>query len=267
MKLSFIGMGNMGFAMMQGATDCFEKSDITYTDVNKERLVYVQGVTQIPYVETNQECVNEANIIVLAVKPQFMKEVISSFNVELDSNKIFISIAPGITIGQLKEQLGNTIKIVRAMPNTPALIKEGMSAVCFSNDEFLKEEKQAIFNFFNSFGQTIEIAEKQMDMIVPISGSSPAYIYMFIEAMADAGVLFGLPRDISYKLAAQSVLGSAKLVLESGQHPGELKDAVCSPGGTTIEAVRKLEETGFRSSVIEAMSACYDKAKSFSESE
>lgn len=264
-KISFIGMGNMGFAMMQGATSCFSENNITYTDVNKERLEYVREVTQIPYVNSNEECVNKADIIILAVKPQYMKEVLSSFKIEINSNKIFISIAPGITIDQLKSQLGQSIKIVRAMPNTPALIKEGMSAICFSNDEFSKEEKETIFNFFDSFGQTIEINEKQMDMIVPISGSSPAYVYMFIEAMADAGVLFGLPRDVSYKLAAQSVLGSAKLVLESGQHPGELKDTVCSPGGTTIEAVRKLEESGFRSSVIEAMTACYEKAKSFSK--
>jgi pyrroline-5-carboxylate reductase len=147
------------------------------------------------------------------------------------------------------------------MPNTPALIGEGMSAVSFSDDAFSKEEREDIIQFFSSFGVMEEIEEKLMNAVVPISGSSPAYVYMMIEAMADAGVLAGLPRKLAYTLASQSVLGSAKMVLETGNHPGELKDAVCSPGGTTIEAVAALEKSGFRSSIIEAMNACFEKTK------
>ena len=147
------------------------------------------------------------------------------------------------------------------MPNTPALIGEGMSAVSFSKDLFSEEEKEEIIRFFSSFGVMEEIEEKLMNAVVPISGSSPAYVYMMIEAMADAGVLAGLSRKMAYTLAAQSVLGSAKMVLETGIHHGELKDAVCSPGGTTIEAVAILEKAGFRSSIIEAMNACFEKTK------
>ena len=264
-KISFIGMGNMGYAMLQGAMEVFDRKDIIYTDINEERLTIVNDLTNVGYVSSYEECVKKSKIIVLAVKPQNMEDLLEKTNLENTKDKIFISIAPGITIDMIKEKLGNDIKVVRAMPNTPALVKEGMSAITFSDDNYSDEEKEDIFKIFNSFGKTIEIKEKQLDMIVPVSGSSPAYVYMLIEAMADAGVLFGLPRDISYKLSAQSVLGAAKLVLESNQHPGELKDAVCSPGGTTIEAVRKLEELGFRSAIIEAMNQCYDKAKSFSK--
>ena len=147
------------------------------------------------------------------------------------------------------------------MPNTPALVGEGITAVC-KNSLVNKEEFSYIMSLLSSFGLAEEISENLMDVVVSVSGSSPAYVFMFIEAMADAAVLDGMPRDKAYKFAAQAVLGSAKMVIETGKHPGELKDMVCSPAGTTIEAVRILEEKGFRSSVIEAMKACTDKSRS-----
>jgi pyrroline-5-carboxylate reductase len=146
------------------------------------------------------------------------------------------------------------------MPNTPALVGEGMTGSC-RNKYVTDEEYKYIMDILGSFGMVEDISEKLMDVCVSVSGSSPAYIYMLIEAMADGAVADGMPREKAYRFAAQSVLGSAKMVLETGKHPGELKDAVCSPCGTTIEAVRVLEEKGFRSSVIEAMKACVKKAR------
>lgn len=262
-KFGFIGAGNMGLPMMKGAISLFGSDSVVYTDVNEDRLKHVQTIIDIPYLTSNDQCIKVADIIILAIKPQFLKDAMSKMKNEDLSHKIFISIAPGINIAVIKEFLGDTIRVVRAMPNTPAMVLAGMSAICFSEDRYTEEERDTIFRFFTSFGEIVELNEKQLDMVVPVSGSSPAYVFMFIEAMADAAVLFGLPRDVAYRLAAQSVYGSAKMVLESGEHPAVLKDAVCSPGGTTIEAVRKLEELGFRSAIIEAMKVCYDKTLSF----
>jgi len=161
----------------------------------------------------------------------------------------------------IEEYFGFEVKLIRTMPNTPALVGEGMSILSFSEDEFTAEEIEEVKSIFNSFGEIEILDEKLMDAVVPISGSSPAYVYMMIEAMADGGVLLGLPRKLSYKLAAQSVLGAAKMVLETNTHPGELKDAVCSPGGTTIEAVASLEKMNFRNAIIEAMISAYEKTQ------
>ena len=161
---------------------------------------------------------------------------------------------------QLQELFGKPVKIVRTMPNTPALVGEGITGVC-KNELVTEEELSYICKIFSGFGKAEVLSEKLMDVVVSVSGSSPAYVFLFIEAMADAAVADGMPRAQAYKFAAQAVYGSAKMVLETGKHPGELKDMVCSPGGTTIEAVRVLEEKGFRSSVIEAMKACVKVAK------
>lgn len=262
-KIGFIGIGNMGYAMIKGIVDSLNDVELVYTDVNKEKLEQVKSEIKFDYVNSNSECVKNSKYVILAVKPQYYKQVLDDIKEVVTNNHIIISIAPGINIEYLKENLGEDIKIVRAMPNTPALVGQGMSAVSFSDDNYEIIEKEMVNNIFKSFGDMVELPEHLMNAVVAVSGSSPAYVYMFIEAMADAGVLFGLPRDISYKLAAGSVLGSAKMVLETGKHPGELKDAVCSPGGTTIEAVKELEKNGFRSSVIEAMKSCYDKTISF----
>ena len=147
------------------------------------------------------------------------------------------------------------------MPNTPALLGEGMTGVCYDAKAFDDEEKETIREIFTSFGEMCIVEERLMSAVVCASGSSPAYVYMFIEALADSAVKYGLPRDTAYKMAAQTVLGSAKMVLETGEHPGALKDKVCSPGGTTIAAVAALEEHGFRNAVIKAGDACYEKCE------
>lgn len=160
----------------------------------------------------------------------------------------------------LEGQFGGQKKIIRTMPNTPALVCEGITAVC-PNGNISNEELKSVCNLLESFGKAEVIPESMMDAVIAVSGSSPAYVFLFIEAMADAAVAEGMPRAQAYQFAAQSVLGSAKMVLETGKHPGELKDMVCSPAGTTIEAVRVLEQEGFRGSVMSCMRACADKSR------
>ncbi len=265
MKLGFIGIGNMGYAMMKGAMTYLDVESIAYTDHNKKRCDEVKNLTGLNYAASNIDCVNFADVVVLAVKPQYMPSILEEVATVARPGQLFISPAPGVTISYLKKILPDFVKVVRCMPNTPALIGKGISAIALSDDPFTHDEKKAVIRFFDSFGKTVVIEEKQMDMVVPISGSAPAYVYMMIEAMADAGVLAGLSRDIAYELAAQTVAGAAQMVLETGEHPAVLKDRVTSPGGTTIEAVKVLESKGFRSALIDAMDACYKKAKSFGE--
>ena len=176
----------------------------------------------------------------------------------ITEESVIISLAPGITIAAIKEELGADIKVVRAMPNTPALVGEGMTGICYENGELDFAEKEFVEQFFNSFGKVVTVPEKLMSGVVCASGSSPAYVYMFIEALADSVVKYGIPRQEAYKLVAQTVLGSAKMVLETGEHPGKLKDNVCSPAGTTIQGVAALEEFGFRNAIIKATDKCFE---------
>lgn len=260
-KVGFIGLGNMGYAIAKGLLKTINSKEIAFYDVDKEKCTGISNELNINLCNDNLEIATNSKYIILAIKPQIYDYCISEIKNNLNKESIVISIAPGISIDRLKESLGCETKVVRVMPNTPSLVNEGMSVISFSNDEFSKEEIKDIEDIFKSCGEIETIEEKYMDAIVPISGSSPAYIYMLIESLADGGVLLGLPRKLSYKLAAQTVLGSAKMVLETDTHPGELKDAVCSPGGTTIAAVKSLEKTGFRSSIIEAMNEAYKKTQ------
>ena len=260
-KIGFIGMGNMGYAMLKGCLESFGKDDIIFTDVNKERCEQVSSKTHVSFVNTNLECAASSDYIIMAVKPQFYKVVIDEIREEIKPEKIIISIAPGKTIADLKEAYGRETRIVRAMPNTPAMVFEGMSGVCMSDDTYTEEEKKTIEQFFNAFGKMAFVDEKLLSVVTAASGSSPAFVYMFIEALADGVVRFGMPRDKAYAFVAQTVLGSAKMVLETKEHPGRLKDNVCSPGGTTIAGVAVLEDKGFRSAIMEAAKAVFDKCE------
>ncbi len=210
---------------------------------------------------SNAAVAEEADIIVLAVKPQYLKVVIADIMDAVDENKVIVSIAAGKTINWIEKEFEKDTKIIRVMPNTPALVGEGCSAVC-RNDLVSDDDFHFVMELLESFGKAYTVPESLMDVVVGVSGSSPAYVFLFIEAMADAAVAGGMPRKQAYEFAAQSVLGSAKMVLETGKHPGELKDMVCSPAGTTIEAVRALEKGGFRGIVMDAVTACIDKSKS-----
>ena len=262
MKLGFIGTGNMASAIMGGIikNQIIPANEIIGADVMEAGRKRVKEQFGIQVTADNHEVVNSSDIVILSVKPQFYAEVIAEIKDDVREDQIIITIAPGKTLAWLKEQFGKNVKIVRTMPNTPALVGEGMTAAC-PNEYMTKEEITYVLTLLESFGRVEIIPERLMDTVVSVSGSSPAYVFMFIEAMADAAVSGGMPRAQAYQFAAQAVLGSAKMVLETGKHPGELKDMVCSPAGTTIEAVRVLEEKGFRSAVIEAMKTCEEISK------
>ncbi|MDZ5610579.1 pyrroline-5-carboxylate reductase, partial [Bacillus pseudomycoides] len=207
----------------------------------------------------NNEVAKNADILILSIKPDLYSSVINQIKEQIKNDVIVVTIAAGKSIKSTENAFGKKLKVVRVMPNTPALVGEGMSALC-PNEMVTEKDLEEILNIFNSFGQTEIVDEKLMDVVTSVSGSSPAYVYMFIEAMADAAVLDGMPRIQAYKFAAQAVLGSAKMVLETGIHPGTLKDMVCSPGGTTIEAIAILEEKGLRTAIISAMKRCTQKS-------
>lgn len=260
-QFGFIGMGNMGYAILMGLLGQYDPGQITFTRRDARRREDISARTGVEPSADNLSCAKHSRYVVLAVKPQQMDGVIGEIRDVVTKEQIVISIAPGISIADLQQKFGTECRVVRAMPNTPALVGEGMTGVCYEEALFAEEEKQTIERFFSSFGKMVRVEEKLMDAVVCVSGSSPAYVYMFIEALADSGVKYGLPRAAAYEMAAQAVLGSAKMVLETGRHPGELKDQVCSPAGTTIAAVSALEEYGLRNAVIKAGDACYQKCK------
>lgn len=262
MKVGFIGGGNMATAMIGGILDrnIVGADDIivsTKTEKSRER---VQQTYRVQTTLDNREVAQNCDILILAVKPKFYEEVIKDVRDLIRYEQIVVSIAPGKTLDWLEGTVGKPVKLVRCMPNTPALVGEGMTGVC-KNHLLSEEEMKEVCTLLEGFGKVELVEESLMDVVVSVSGSSPAYVFLFIEAMADAAVADGMSRAQAYKFAAQSVLGSAKLMLETGKHPGELKDMVCSPAGTTIQAVRVLEEKGLRSAVIEAQTACVKKAK------
>ncbi len=263
MKLGFIGCGNMASAMMGGIikNEIFKAEDVYGSDVFEPSRERVKNQYGIHVTASNIEVVDAVDVLVLAVKPQYYETVINEIKDHVRAEQLVITIAPGKTLAWLAEKFGKAVKIVRTMPNTPAMVGEGMTGA--TPNEFVTPDEVAyVCKILGGFGKAEVISEKLMDTVVAVSGSSPAYVFMFIEAMADAAVEQGMPRAQAYKFAAQAVMGSAKMVLETGKHPGELKDMVCSPAGTTIKAVRVLEKEGLRSAVIEAMDACAEMAKS-----
>lgn len=266
-KLGFIGLGNMASAVIGGILKegIAAPGDIIGSAKTKETAEKKAKEFGIEVCTENGKVAEQADVLVLAVKPQFFPEVISEIRDILRKETLVISVAAGKTIKYIEEQFGgsgngNGLKLIRCMPNTPALVLEGCTGFCV-NGYVNQEEKELAERLFCSFGKAIEVPERLMDTVGSVSGSSPAFVFMFIEALADGAVAEGMPRAQALEFAAQAVLGSAKLVLESGMHPGELKDMVCSPGGTTIQGVRTLEKGGMRSAVMEAVIACAEKSK------
>ena len=264
--IGFIGAGNMGQAMAGGivSSGIVKAENIIFSDISEENLKKASRKYGVKTSNSNVLTASMADFLVLSVKPHLYKTVIDEIKDYLKPETVVITIAAGITLEKLKNMFGKNIKTVRTMPNTPAMAGEGMTAV-IPNEFVTENELKEVMEILNSFGKAEIIEEKLIDAVIAVSGSSPAYVYMMIEAMGDAAVAGGMAREKAYKFAAQAVLGSAKMVLETGIHPGELKDMVCSPGGTTIEAVAALEENGFRSAIIKAMKICEEKSKEMSK--
>jgi len=266
MKIGFIGAGNMGGAILMGAlkSGFLTADDVLIFDLNRELTERWQSKYHVQCAQSNAHLAQECEWIVLAVKPVFLSGVLQEIRPYLNQKKV-ISIAAGWSVEMLKNACGEEAKLLRVMPNTPALVGAGLTALCeettleASSFEWAKK-------LFQTLGMVQVIPERLIDAVIAVSGSSPAYVFMFIDAMADAAVKLGMPRAMAIESAAQAVMGAAKMVLETKLHPAVLKDQVCSPGGTTIEAVQTLEEEGMRAAVIKAMVACAEKNQQMTQS-
>jgi len=261
-RIGFIGLGNMAKAMIGGM---LEKDIVKAADIigSAKTETTVREAAERFHIQTttdNRKVAGDAEILFLAVKPQFMAGVVEEIKDCITDDILIVSIAAGKTIEDITGMFGKKIRLIRCMPNTPALVGEGCTGVC-RNEKVTEEEMNRVMKLLTSFGIASEVPEGLMDAVIGVSGSSPAYVFLFMEAMADGAVAAGMPRKQAYEFAAQAVLGSAKMVLETGMHPGELKDMVCSPAGTTIEAVKVLEEKGFRGIVMDAVEACVRKSR------
>lgn len=258
MKMGFIGGGNMASAMIGGiiGKGILKKEEIIVADP----LDHVSEKFGVKWTDDNKEAASAADVLVLSVKPQMYEAVISGIREAVRPEAVVVTIAPGRSLDWVKSQFGRDLSIVRTMPNTPAMVGEGMTAIC-PNEHVSDEQLLTVRHLLEAFSLVEVVPEHLMNAVTSVSGSSPAYVFMLIEAMADAAVADGMPRPKAYTFAAQAVLGSAKMVLSTGKHPAELKDMVCSPAGTTIEAVKILEREGFRSAVMQAMQACTEKSK------
>jgi pyrroline-5-carboxylate reductase len=266
-KIGFIGAGNMAEALINGliSSKLFKSEQILITDIVKKRVDYIKSTYKVSIASDNKQLSKESDIIVLSVKPNHISKVVSEIKAAITSKKILISIAAGIPSALISKLLKKNSKIVRVMPNTPSLVLAGAS-VLYCNENVTAQEKERVKEIFQSVGiaHTVE-DEGLLDPVTGLSGSGPAYVSIFIEALADGGVKMGLPRDMAHKLAAQTVYGTAKMIIEGDDHPAQFKDKVSSPGGTTIEGIHHLEKGGFRSSTISAVEAATRRSKELSK--
>ncbi len=264
-KLGIIGCGNMGGALIHGVIEAgfLKQNQLTVFDADINKLeVLSRELPGVNYCDNAIDLVRASDVVLLAVKPNVVGALLQTIFEPLQG-KAVISIAAGWTVEMLRNALDESTSFLRVMPNTPAMVGEGMTALCLEHT-LSEEDFEFAKGIFEAVGRTVLLPEKLFDGVTALSGSSPAYVYMMIEAMMQAGIAFGIPKDTALEMAAQSVLGSALMVLNSGDHPAVLRDAVCSPGGTTIDAVAKLEEKGFKSAVMQAMQVCAEKSKSMS---
>lgn len=265
-KIGFIGCGNMGKAMLQGIiqAELVTCENIMVSTYRKESAELIHDTFKVRTTTDNQIVANECDIIILAVKPKMFNDVIDVIK-EVGKNKLIISVAAGITIDYLIKHFENSnLKVVRAMPNTPACVAMAMSSLSF-NANVSEDEKQDIIAIFESFGQCEIVDEEMIHTIIGISGSSPAYVFMILDAMIKNGMKHGLSKEVATKFASQAVMGAAKMVSLQEKDPDTLKINVCSPGGTTIEAVNKLEEYNIYRIFDEAMDACIEKSNQMSK--
>lgn len=260
-KIGFIGGGNMAEAFIKGLLDAgAKKKNISFFEPFAARRDHIEecyGVTNAP---SNQDLVQGSDIVVLAIKPQIVREVLSALDGTFGRDTLLISILAGVHTHTLENLLGGAPRVVRAMPNTPALVGAGAAAVCAGEYAEVGDLDLAC-ELFHAVGTVVQVSESQLDAVTGLSGSGPAFVYTFIEALAAGGVQEGLRLDVAHELAVQTVLGAALLVKESGEHPALLREKVCSPGGTTIAAVRVLEERGLRASLMDAVGVATRRSK------
>ena len=259
-KIGFIGMGNMGYALMNGCLDFFDKEDVVFFDTNTERCEEINSKTGVSFVSSVKELVESVKYVVLAIKPQVYEVALEGVGDYVSDDTVIISLAPGITVDKVRE-LTSASKIIRTMPNTPAMVNAGMTGICYDEEKFSPDEEIVIDKIFNSIGKYKKVDEELMNAVVCASGSSPAYVFMFIDYLAKSVEKLGLTREESIEFVSQTVYGSAKLLMETEKDPEVLKQNVCSPGGTTIEGVKKLDENELSKAIDEATEACFKRCK------
>ncbi len=253
-RLAFLGGGNMAEALLRGvlAAGRNRPEEILVTDVRDERLTYLKSTYRVDVLSDNAQAAQQSETILLAVKPQVMPRALDDLKGAIGDRQLLISIAAGVSTTAIAAHFPRPVRIVRVMPNTPALVLEGMSALS-PGRHVASQDLETARHLFEAVGKVVVVDESLMDAVTGLSGSGPAYVFLIIEALADAGVKVGLSRDVALALAAQTVRGSARLVLETGKHPAELKDMVASPGGTTIAGLHALEQGGVRAALINAV--------------
>lgn len=262
-ELGIIGVGKIGSGLVKRliSTKTLEPEKIIVFDTNEIRLKERSTEFNVEAAESNSHLVKSAKYILIAVIPQVINQVLEEIGSDISELHTIISIAAGISLNHVKKFINKPIGLFRVMTNTPALIGSGATAIAYNN-EINDVELTYVKELFNSVGLVVELEEQHLDAVTGLSGSGPAYIFIIIESLADGGVKMGLPRDIAQKLAAQTVMGAAKLLLETNKHPGELKDMVATPGGTTITAIHELESAKLRATLIRAVEAATNKSKS-----
>ncbi len=266
-KISIIGTGNMGEALISGliVSESSKPKNIICTDVREDRLDEIRREYGVRTTSDNLQAVAESDIIVYAVKPQIIAAVLKETAEKLDMSKLIISIAAGVPLPAIESCLNKDLRLIRVMPNIAASVKEAASAIA-AGEHATKEDIDLAMAIFNSIGKSIFLKENYlMDAITGLSGSGPAYIFLIVDALADAGVKMGLSRKEALFLSTQTVLGAAKLLMETQEHPGQLKDKVTSPGGTAIAGLATLEEGGLRTTLIHAVEAATNRSKELGE--
>ncbi|MEK6698739.1 MAG: pyrroline-5-carboxylate reductase [Nitrospirota bacterium] len=261
-KITFLGGGNMAEALIKGliAAGTAKPDQILVADILSDRLEHLRKTYGIIIHKSSKDAVSQAEIVLLCVKPQAIDMVLTKIGPVADKGKLVISIAAGVTIARLEKILTGGPRVVRVMPNTPALVLAGATALAGGKNA-TSDDLALAQSIFNSVGRSFVVDEKLMDAVTGLSGSGPAYVFTIIEALADAGVKAGLPRQLALELAAQTVYGAAKMVLETKEHPGKLRDMVTSPGGTTIEGLHALEEGKLRATLMNAVAAATERSR------
>jgi len=266
-KLGFLGSGNMGEALVSGLvlSGSAQPQNIICTDIREERLEELRGRYGVRTTQSNVEAAAASEVVIYAVKPQLMAEVLKETADQLDMSKVVISIAAGVPLRAIESLLHKELRLIRVMPNIAASVKESATALS-AGKHAKKEDVELAMAIFNSVGKAVFLRENYlMDAITGLSGSGPAYIFIIVDALADAGVKMGLSRKDSQFLAAQTVMGAAKMLMETGEHPGQLKDRVTSPGGTAIAGIHTLEKGGLRTTLINAVEAATLRSKELGE--
>ena len=265
-KIAILGSGNMGEALVKGliASGKTSADALVCSDPRAERREELQKKYGVQVTANNRAAAAQADLIVIAVKPQNIDDLLEEIAPAVDAKKLVISIAAGVPIAAIARKLGAGVRIIRTMPNTPALVGAGATALARGAHATEADLEQALA-LFEAVGVAVVVEEHHLDAVTGLSGSGPAFVFMAIEALADGGVKVGLARPIALALAAQAVMGSAKLVLETGEHPGRLKDQVTSPGGTSIAGIHALESGGFRAALMAAVEAATKRSRELGE--